>query len=274
MCGIIGYTGSREAKDILLKGLAALEYRGYDSAGIALCNQGEVQTLKTVGNVSDLVELTTKKEELKGTCGIGHTRWATHGGVTNINAHPHTYGKVTLLHNGIIENYHALEVELAATGRVPISQTDTEIVALLLDSLYEGDAEDAIIKAAAKIEGAYAFCIMFTDEPEVIYSLRNASPLVASHVEDGSIIASDLVALMDYSKEYFVLPERHIAKLTKDSIIITDFNGNVVEPEMLRVTWDVTAAQKNGYPHFMLKEIYEQPDSIREFQNTVFRNLQ
>lgn len=263
MCGIIGYTGNKEAKNILLGGLAALEYRGYDSAGIALCDQGEVHTIKTVGKVSELADKAAKADTQKGTCGIGHTRWATHGGVTDVNAHPHTHGKVTLLHNGIIENYHALEVELAKTGRYPISQTDTEIVALLLDSLYEGDAVAAIIKAAEKIEGAYAFCILFADEPEVIYSLRNASPLVACHVEDGSLIASDLVALMDYSKDYFVLPERHIARLTKDAITLENFDREVVEPAMLHVSWDVTAAQKNGYPHFMLKEIYEQPTSIR-----------
>jgi glucosamine--fructose-6-phosphate aminotransferase (isomerizing) len=263
MCGIIGYTGSHKAKSILLGGLAALEYRGYDSAGIALYNEGKICTVKTVGKVSELVEKAEKEKGIDGTCGIGHTRWATHGGVTDVNAHPHTYGNVTLLHNGIIENYHSLELELAATGRTPVSQTDTEVVAMLLDSLYEGDAYEAILKAAEKLEGAYAFCIMFADQPEVIYSLRNASPLVACHVEDGSIIASDLVALMDYSKDYFVLPERHVAKLTKEEIIVTDFDGNPVEPQMLHVNWDITAAQKNGYPHFMLKEIYEQPESIR-----------
>jgi glucosamine--fructose-6-phosphate aminotransferase (isomerizing) len=263
MCGIIGYTGSRKAKSILFGGLAALEYRGYDSAGIALCYEGKIHTVKTVGKVSELVEKAEKEKDIDGTCGIGHTRWATHGGVTDANAHPHTYGNVTLLHNGIIENYHSLELELAATGRTPVSQTDTEVVAMLLDSLYEGDAYEAILKAAEKLDGAYAFCIMFADQPEVIYSLRNASPLVACHVEDGSIIASDLVALMDYSKDYFVLPERHVAKLTKEEIIVTDFDGNPVEPQMLHVNWDITAAQKNGYPHFMLKEIYEQPESIR-----------
>lgn len=263
MCGIIGYTGSRKAKSILLGGLAALEYRGYDSAGIALFDGSKICTVKTVGKVSDLVEKAKEEQGVDGTCGIGHTRWATHGGVTDVNAHPHTYGRVTLLHNGIIENYHALELELAETGRVPVSQTDTEIVAMLLDSLYEGDAYEAILKAAGKLEGAYAFCIIFADQPEVIYSLRNASPLVACHVEDGSIIASDLVALMDYSKDYFVLPERHVAKLTKQEILISDFDGNAVEPQMLHVNWDITAAQKNGYPHFMLKEIYEQPESIR-----------
>ncbi len=263
MCGIIGYTGSRKAKSILLGGLAALEYRGYDSAGIALYDENKICTVKTVGKVADLVDKAEKEQGIDGTCGIGHTRWATHGGVTDVNAHPHTHGSVTLLHNGIIENYHALELELADTGRRPVSQTDTEVVAMLLDSLYEGDAYAAIREAAKKIEGAYAFCIIFADQPEVIYSLRNASPLVACHVEDGSIIASDLVALMDYTKDYFVLPERNVAKLTKQAIIITDFDGNTVEPQMLHVNWDIAAAQKNGYPHFMLKEIYEQPDSIR-----------
>jgi glucosamine--fructose-6-phosphate aminotransferase (isomerizing) len=263
MCGIIGYTGSREAKEILLGGLAALEYRGYDSAGIALCDQGKVHTIKTVGKVSDLVCKAEASKEVGGACGIGHTRWATHGGVTDANAHPHSHGRVTLLHNGIIENYHALELELAKTGRFPVSQTDTEIVAMLVDSLYEEDAITAIVKAAEKIEGAYAFCILFEEEPGVIYSLRNASPLVACHVEDGSIIASDLVALMDYSKDYFVLPERHIARLTKEAITVYDFDKNEVEPVMLHVSWDITAAQKNGYPYFMLKEIYEQPSSIR-----------
>lgn len=263
MCGIIGYTGSREAKDILLGGLAALEYRGYDSAGIALYDGEEIRTAKTVGKVSDLINKAENQQEVRGTCGIGHTRWATHGGVTDVNAHPHTYGQVTLLHNGIIENYHTLEVELSKTGRIPVSQTDTEVAAMLLDSLYEGDAYQAILQAAKKIEGAYAFCIIFADQPEVIYSLRNASPLVACHVDGGSIIASDLVALMDYSKDYFVLPEMHVAKLTKQGITVIDFDGNQIEPTMLHVSWDITAAQKNGYPHFMLKEINEQPESIR-----------
>lgn len=262
MCGIIGYTGNLEAKNILLEGLATLEYRGYDSAGIAMFDQGNIKTIKAAGKVSELMEKASKSN-ISGTSGIGHTRWATHGGVTDGNAHPHTHGKVTLIHNGIIENYHELEVELAATGRYPVSQTDTEIVALLLDSLFKGNAIEAIKAAEAKLEGAYAFCILFADEPEVIYCLRNASPLVACYSKEGSVIASDMVALIGFSKDYFVLPEKHIARLTKEGITVTNFDDEVIEPTMLHVSWDITAAQKNGYPHFMLKEINEQPDAIR-----------
>jgi glutamine---fructose-6-phosphate transaminase (isomerizing) len=263
MCGIIGYTGIFAAKNILIEGLSALEYRGYDSAGISVLDKGKIQTIKTIGKVSDLAEKAAGYGELSGTCGIGHTRWATHGGVVEVNAHPHACGKVTLIHNGIIENYHELELELAKTGRFPASQTDTEMAAMLIDSLYEGDAIAAICKAAEKLEGAYAFCILFEDEPEVIYCLRNASPLVACNVKEGSIVASDMVALINYSKDYFVIPEKHIARLTKESIAVTNFDHEVVEPKMLHVDWDVTAAQKNGYPHFMLKEINEQPESLR-----------
>jgi len=262
MCGIIGYTGQLEAKDILLEGLAALEYRGYDSAGIALVNQGKIKTIKTIGKVSELENKARIEADSSSTCGIGHTRWATHGGVTDTNAHPHTCGKVTIIHNGIIENYHELERELAAAGRRPISQTDTEIVAILMDYLYEGDAITAILETEKRIQGAYAFCILFEEEPEVIYCLRNASPLVACHSKGSSFVASDMVALMGYSKDYFVIPEHHIVKLTKEKITVMNFNYEIIEPQMLHVNWDITAAQKNGYPHFMLKEIFEQPQAI------------
>lgn len=263
MCGIIGYTGSLEAKNILLGGLATLEYRGYDSAGISLVEKEGIRTIKSAGKVSVLKEKADSIGGLTGTCGIGHTRWATHGGVTDGNAHPHTCGKVTLIHNGIIENYHELEVELQKTGRYPVSQTDTEIAAMLIDSLYQGDAAAAIKEAAARIEGAYAFCILFEEEPEVVYCLRNASPLLACHVKDGSVVASDMVALIGFSKDYFVLPEHHIAKLTKEGIELTNFNDEIIEPKLLHVSWDIKAAQKNGYPHYMLKEINEQPEAIR-----------
>lgn len=263
MCGIIGYTGSLEAKNILLEGLASLEYRGYDSAGISLFEKEKIHTVKTIGKVSDLMTKVDSLGELSGTCGIGHTRWATHGGVIDSNAHPHTYGKITLIHNGIIENYHELEEELGATGRYPVSQTDTEIVSMLLDSLYQGDAIAAITEAAKRLEGAYAFCILFVDQPEIVYCLRNASPMLACHVKEGSIVASDMVALIGFSKDYFVLPEKHIAKLTKEAITVTNYEGEIITPKMLHVNWDITAAQKKGYPYFMLKEINEQPDTIQ-----------
>ncbi len=263
MCGIIGFTGYSEAKNVLLEGLAALEYRGYDSAGIAFFHNESIKTIKTTGKVSSLSDKVTVTLEADSTCGIGHTRWATHGGVSDTNSHPHTFGKVTLIHNGIIENYHELELELAGQGKYPVSQTDTEIAAMLIDSLYEGDAVAAIKKAITRLDGAYAFCILFEDEPEVIYCLRNGSPLVACHSREGSVIASDMVALIKYSREYFVLPEMHIARLTKENITVTDLNDEVITPKMLYVNWDMTAAQKGGYPHFMLKEIHEQPESLR-----------
>ena len=274
MCGIIGFTGYADAKKVMLDGLTALEYRGYDSAGIAFFEKNGIKTLKTIGKVSVLADKVAKEKETKtseSTCGIGHTRWATHGGVTDTNAHPHTSGKVTLIHNGIIENYRELELHLKESGKVPVSQTDTEIAALLIDSLYDGDAIKTIKKAVELLVGAYAFCIMFEDQPDVIYSLRNSSPLVACHTKEGSIIASDMVALIDFSKDYFVVPEMHVVILKKDSISLTDLAGNEVSPLMLHVNWDMTAAKKGGYPHFMLKEIHEQPDSLR---NTILPRIQ
>jgi glucosamine--fructose-6-phosphate aminotransferase (isomerizing) len=262
MCGIIGFTGYLDVKNVLLEGLEALEYRGYDSAGIAFFEQDGIKTIKTTGKVTNLCDK-VEGTSINSTCGIGHTRWATHGGVSDTNSHPHTFGNVTLIHNGIIENYHELETALAHQGKYPVSQTDTEIAAMLIDSLYDGDAIETIKKAIKQLEGAYAFCILFADQPDVIYCLRNGSPLVACKSKEGSVIASDMVALIKYSKEYFVLPELHIAKLTKDNIVVSNLEGAIIKPQMLFVKWDMTAARKGGYAHFMLKEIHEQPSSLR-----------
>lgn len=262
MCGIIGFTGLLEAKDVLLHGLETLEYRGYDSAGIAFFENSTIKTIKTIGKVSALKEKVEKSQAPNSTCGIGHTRWATHGGVSDINSHPHTCGRVTLIHNGIIENYHEIEIALAKKGLFPLSQTDTEIAAMLVESLYDGDPLKTIAAAVEILEGAYAFCILFADKPDVIYCLRNGSPLVASHCKDGALIASDMVALIKYSKEYFVLPELHIAVLSKDSITITNLLGEETSPTMQTVNWDITAAKKMGYPHFMIKEIHDQPEAL------------
>ena len=261
MCGIIGFTGYLDASEVLISGLSALEYRGYDSAGIACFEDGQIAVRKSVGKVAMLADKVSGT--LHSSCGIGHTRWATHGGVSEVNAHPHSCGRVTLIHNGIIENYHELAGELAATGRIPVSQTDSEIAAMLIDSLYEGNPRDAIAKAASRLEGAYAFCILFSDIPETIYCIRKGSPLVACHTEDGSLVASDMVALLRYSKDYFVLPEDQIAVLSRHGIEVTELDGTVVTPVMLHVTWDMSAAQKNGFKHYMLKEIHEQPESLR-----------
>lgn len=264
MCGIIGYTGILDAKKVLTEGLQELEYRGYDSAGIAYFMDNTIKTIKQEGKVSCLCESVKEQAaEDQTTCGIGHTRWATHGGVSTTNSHPHTYGKVTLIHNGIIENYKVLEEELREKGMEPVSQTDSEIAAMVINDCYEGNPVKAIKAAVSKLEGAYAFCIMFEDFPGVIYAIRAGSPLVATHTEKGSIIASDMVALLKYSKNYFVLPEHHIARLTVDDITITNMEHQVVEPKMLHVNWDVASARKGGYDYFMLKEIHEQPEALK-----------
>ncbi len=261
MCGIIGFTGNEPAKDIIIGGLERLEYRGYDSAGLALLSNDQIQVRKRTGKVEELRKL-CEAEKMPATCGIGHTRWATHGGVTDVNAHPHRVGKVVLIHNGIIENYRQIVTEYGLADQL-VSETDSEVVAALLNKFYEGDPVKAIKKTVKVLSGAFALCIMFQDIPDTIYAIRNVSPMVATSCERGSVIASDLTALIEFSKEYFVVPEYHILTLKKDGIGIQDLKGNKVTPQMLTVNWDITSAQKGGYPFFMLKEIYEQPDAIR-----------
>lgn len=260
MCGIIGFTGRLEAQKILTEGLAALEYRGYDSAGIAYFKDtGKISIRKTVGKVKDLLAICD--DENNSTCGIGHTRWATHGGVTNANAHPHKVGNVALIHNGIIENYHEI-VNKFDLAESLISETDTEVAAALINKLYDGDPKATIKKAVAELQGSFAFCIMFKDQPGKIFAVRNVSPMVATYCNDGAFIASDLTAFIKYSKRYFILPEYTIMTMTADGIEMEDLEGKKVEPDYLEVNWDVTAAQKDGYPHFMIKEIHEQPTAI------------
>ena len=271
MCGIIGFTGEIDAKDALLDGLQSLEYRGYDSAGISYFTETGINTIKTVGKVQCLHDKVEEEGNEETYCGIGHTRWATHGGVSDVNSHPHTAGNVTLIHNGIIENYQELAEELAKEGIKPISQTDTEIAAMVINYYYNGDPVEAIKKAVARLEGAYGFCILFKDHPGEIYAIRNGSPLVATHSDEGSAIASDVVALIKYSKDYFVLPEHQIAKLTKEGIEVHDLEDNEVKPDMLHVNWDIAAARKGGYDYFMLKEIHEQPEALR---NTILPRIQ
>ena len=261
MCGIIGFTGNEPVKDILIDGLAQLEYRGYDSAGIAMMDKKDgIVLMKKTGKVAELKEAA---EELKcdATCGIGHTRWATHGGVTATNAHPHQVGKVVIIHNGIIENYRELISEYGLKNSLK-SETDTEVVAALLDKFYEGNPKKTIKEVVGKLAGSFALCIMFEDVPEKIYAIRNVSPMVAAESEKGSVIASDLTALIPFSRRYFVVPEYHILTMYKDSIKVEDLKGNRVEPEFLEVNWDINSAQKGGYPYFMLKEIHEQPEAL------------
>ncbi len=272
MCGIIGYTGPLEARKILLDGLSGLEYRGYDSAGIALCMEdSSVKVAKKVGKVKNLQEYCSEIFHGTSHCGIGHTRWATHGGVTDENAHPHRAGRVTLIHNGIIENYHALTEQFALQEKL-VSQTDSEVAAWVLDSLYDGDPLAAIRSLMGLLEGSYSFCIMFDDQPGSVYAIRSVSPLVAAATHSGSMIASDLTALIPYTREYFVVPENHIVKLTpyKVHVYKTDDAFSKYYPETLKVNWDMNAAMKNGYPHFMLKEIHEQPEAMK---NTILPRI-
>ena len=248
MCGIIGFTGRLEAQKILTEGLAALEYRGYDSAGIAYFKDtGKISIRKTVGKVKDLLAICD--DDNNSTCGIGHTRWATHGGVTNANAHPHKVGNVALIHNGIIENYHEIVNKFDLADSL-VSETDTEVAAALINKLYEGDPKATLKKAVKEITGSFAFCVMFKDQPGKIFAIRNVSPMVATYCDDGAFIASDLTAFIKYSKRYFIVPEYAIMTMTADGIAIEDLDGKAVEPEYLEVNWDVTAAQKDGYPLF------------------------
>ena len=261
MCGIIGFTGKLAAQDILLDGLQKLEYRGYDSAGIAYFkdNKDKISVRKTAGKVKDLRAICDENDSV---CGIGHTRWATHGGVTNANAHPHKCGNVVLIHNGIIENYHDLIIKYNLAEDLK-SETDTEVAAALFNKFYDGkNALEAIKKAVPLFKGSFAFCIMFKYEPGVIYAVRNVSPMVAAISKEGSFIASDLTAFLQYTKRYFVVPEYAVMTMKSDGIILQNLEGDRIEPEFLEVDWDVTDAQKEGYPTFMEKEINEQPEAI------------
>ncbi len=263
MCGIIGYSGPLEARDILLTGLSQLEYRGYDSAGIAYFDTfSDIHVVKKIGKVANLKSICALETDTAH-CGIGHTRWATHGGVSDANAHPHRAGKVTLIHNGIIENYHSLTEEFDLEDQLA-SQTDSEVAAWVLDRFYEGSPLDAIRHLLERIRGSYGFCIMFDDRPGEIYAIRSISPLVASYTHSGALIASDLTALIPYTRSYFVVPEHHIVKLTGYKISLMDLEGNAVSPEMMKVDWNMDSAMKNGFPHFMLKEIHEQPEALKQ----------
>lgn len=262
MCGIIGYTGSEEVREVLLDALELLEYRGYDSAGIAVEDSasGQVKVCKCAGRVKDL-RLICEAEKFITDCGIGHTRWATHGGVNDTNAHPHQVGKVTLVHNGIIENYRELIADYELEN-VLQTETDSEVVAALMDRFYQGDAERAIRKTVSKLKGTFALVILFQDRPGEIYSVRNVSPIVATLCSEGAMLASDLTALCRFTNRYFVVPEYHILKLSRDAVSLKDLNGNEVEPEYQEVDWELNNAGKNGYPFYMEKEIMEQPDAI------------
>ena len=266
MCGIIGYVGNMPAKKILIDGLVSLEYRGYDSAGISFFDENSnLHTIKNIGKVCNLQKL-VNEDKHESSCGLGHTRWATHGNVTNENAHPHNAGKVTLVHNGIIENYVELQKKYNISEDDKKSQTDTEIAAILLNKFYEETGYDAlksISMLTGLLLGTYSFCILFEDRPKEIYAIRKISPLVCSKTSIGSFIASDLTALISYSKTYFVPPEETVVKMTFDDIKFFDLkNFSEINVEEKILNWDKDATMKGGFKHYMLKEINEQPEAL------------
>ena len=274
MCGIIGYTGDAECVPLLLDGLRTLEYRGYDSAGIAVHEGDTIVTVKAKGRLSVLEERLTQADRITATCGIGHTRWATHGEPSDRNSHPHATENLSLVHNGIIENYAEIGEILRSEGYTFDSDTDTERAAGLLDLFYRqsGNPKEAILRACRVIRGSYAFGILFKKEPNTVYAVRKDSPLIVAHSESGNLIASDIPAVLPYTKQYYRLQEGIIAELSPREICFWNERGERVEQTPELVDWNVEQAQKGGYPHFMLKEIYEEPEALRKTLEPRIRN--
>ena len=265
MCGIVGYAGSQEAAPILLEGLKKLEYRGYDSAGIAVLNDNLIAVSKVTGRISNLCERTADGKNCPGTVGIGHTRWATHGAPTDTNAHPHmsNNGKFAVVHNGIIENYIALREELIQKGYRFESQTDTEVIVHLIEMYYTGDLKKAVIKTSARLQGSYALGVVCTDEPEKVYVAREASPLILGVGVGENYFASDVTALVSYTRNAIYMDDGEFAEITPDSITVFNPAGQPTHKKISRITWDIQSAEKGGYEHFMLKEIIEQPRAVK-----------
>ena len=266
MCGIVGYIGDAQAAPILLDGLGKLEYRGYDSAGIAVYNGTEIEVVKAKGRLKVLSELTHDGATMPGTLGIGHTRWATHGEPSDVNAHPH-FNKdesIVVVHNGIIENYLKLKKKLVSKGYEFISDTDTEVIAHLLDYYYTGNPLQAVTKIMHRMEGSYALGIIFKDHPDELYAVRKDSPLIVGHTEGGNIIASDVPAVLKYTRDVFFIENEEIVRMTKDSMEFFTVDEEPIQKESTRIEWDVNAAEKGGFEHFMLKEMYEQPKAITD----------
>lgn len=275
MCGIVGYNGKNKAVDILLEGLSKLEYRGYDSSGIAI-REKDIKIYKSEGKIANLKEK-IKNEKLDGTCGIGHTRWATHGEPTENNAHPHTSndGTVTLVHNGIIENYQELIKKLEKHGYKFYSETDTEILANIIDYYYKKykiGPIDAINRTMVRVRGSYAIAVMFEGYPNEIWVARKDSPMVIGKNNDGTYLASDIPAILKYTKNIYYIDNLEAACLKKDSVIFYDLNGDIIDKEIKTIEWDITSAEKEGYEHFMIKEINEQPEVIKKTINSYVNN--
>ncbi len=266
MCGIVGFTGKTKAAPFLIDGLKRLEYRGYDSAGISVLQNGEIETRKTVGRIKALAEQTENGEALSGTLGIGHTRWATHGAPSTENAHPHksTSGKFSVVHNGIIENYASLRQQLTGEGVNFLSETDTEVVPHLLEKYYNGDIVSAVQSVIKILEGSFALGIICSDYPDTLIAVKKFSPLILGVSENLNILASDVTAIATVTKDIIYLEDGEIAVLTPESVKIFDESGNKKDKEISKITWDVSAAEKSGYEHFMMKEIFEQPNAVKQ----------
>ena len=266
MCGIVGYIGEEQAAPILLDGLSKLEYRGYDSAGLAVFDGKTINIAKAQGRLKNLSNLTNEGTSLKGTLGIGHTRWATHGIPSDTNAHPHFNEdeSIVIVHNGIIENYVKIKKNLESKGYKFKSETDTEVVALLLDYYYNSEPLETIEKVLSKLEGSYALGIIFKDHPDEFYAVRKDSPLIVGEGENGKFIASDVPAILKYSRDVYFIENEEIVKLTRDKITFYNMDLEEIKKETTLVNWDISAAEKGGYPHFMLKEIHEQPKAVKD----------
>ena len=271
MCGIVGYIGNEEAVPVLLNGLAKLEYRGYDSAGISIYKEG-IRTIKTKGRLAMLSDKLGGEGVVSSHMGIGHTRWATHGAPSDRNSHPHNSqsGKISVVHNGIIENYLELKAFLQENGYEFLSETDTEVVAQLFDFYYDGDPVGTLRKIIGKIRGAYALGIMCSDHPDSLVAVRKDSPLLVGLSQEGNYIASDIPALLEYTRDYYLLDDNEIVFLTKEGVTLYDLDGNQIQKDVFHVTWDIDAAEKGGYEYFMMKEIMEQPEALRK---TVFPRI-
>ncbi len=263
MCGVVGYVGDRDCADVLVDALSKLEYRGYDSAGIAVFENGTIKVEKCKGRLANLQDKMNKNGKPDGHCGIGHTRWATHGEPSDINSHPHGNKRVTIVHNGIIENYKQIKDFLIKEGYSFVSETDTETVAKLLDYYYNGNPMETITRVLGEIKGSYALGIMFRDFPDRIFAVRKDSPLIVGVGDGENFIASDVPAIIHYTRDYYLLDQNEIAVIKKDSVNIYDVHGNELHKDLNTADWDVDAAEKGGYEHFMLKEIHEQPTAVK-----------
>ncbi|RIV24569.1 glutamine--fructose-6-phosphate transaminase (isomerizing) [Alicyclobacillaceae bacterium I2511] len=265
MCGIVGYIGMRDVKEVVLEGLRKLEYRGYDSAGIAAIEGGKLKVVKAVGRLVNL-EDKLRQQPIQGHVGIGHTRWATHGRPSDDNAHPHQdcSGRFAVIHNGIVENYLSLREELIAKGHQFKSETDTEVVAHLIEDLYNGDFFQTMVAVGRRIRGAYALVVMSQNDPDTLIAMRKASPLIVGLGDGENFVASDIPAILQYTRDVYILDDGEMAVVTKTRVEFYTLAGEPVDKETLRVTWDAIAAERGGYDHFMLKEIHEQPKAIRD----------